>query len=58
MRRVQVNDRVFVREMTGRLSGPYLVRAFRGYDVEIQCCRTGRRMVVLEESLCPPPSKR
>lgn len=54
---VKIGDWVGVKELGGRVSGPYVVRAHVGYDVEIACVRTGRRMVVLSEDICAAPRK-
>lgn len=51
----RVGDKVGLRSYDGKVSGPYVVRAHVGFDVEIQCLRTGRRMVVLAEDLTAAP---
>jgi hypothetical protein len=50
---VSKGDRVGIRELSGKVSGPYIVSGFSGFDVEVTCARTGRRMIVLQSDLCP-----
>lgn len=50
---VRKGDRVGVKELGGRVSGPFVVTGFSGGDVEVTCVRTGRRMIVLQSDLCP-----
>ena len=49
---VRKGDRVGIKELGGKVSGPYVVTGFSGFDVEVTCVRTGRRMVVLQSDLC------
>jgi len=46
MRDVRVGDWVGVEGLGGRVEGPYKVRSLSGYDAEVVCVRTGRRMLV------------
>jgi hypothetical protein len=52
---VSKGDRVGIKELGGKVSGPYVVSGFSGFDVEVTCVRTGRRMVVLQSDLCRYP---
>ena len=54
-----IGDKVGLRSYTGGVSGPYILRSFTGSDsAEIQCVRTGQRMVVLIEDLSAMPRSR
>ena len=55
---VRKGDRVGIKELGGKVSGPYVVSGFSGFDVEVTCTRTGRRMVVLQSDLCQYSSSR